>query len=57
MWKLIQISLIISLIYSNMLYQWTTSFYLPAMIGVMFAYVVSEICFDLRLWWASLRKR
>ena len=36
---------------------WTTNLYLLALIGVMFAYVLSEIGFDLRLWWASLRKR
>ena len=27
------------------------------LIGIMVAFVVSEICFDLRLWWTSPRKR
>jgi hypothetical protein len=57
MWKLIQVSIVVGLVYSNMLYGWTTNMYLPVLIGVMFAYVLSEICFDLRLWWTSPRKQ
>ena len=57
MWKLIQVSIVVGFIYSNMIYSWTTNMYLPVLIGVMVAYVLSEICFDLRLWWTSPRKR
>jgi hypothetical protein len=57
MWKIIQGTIVIGLVYSNMMYHWTTNMYLPVLIGVMFAYVLSEICFDLRLWWTSPRKR
>jgi hypothetical protein len=57
MWKLIQVSIVVGLVYSNMLYGWTTNMYLPVLIGVMFAYVLSEICFDLRMWWTPPRKR
>ena len=39
-----------------MVWQWTTNGYLPVLIGIVVAYVLSEICFDLRVWWASLRK-
>jgi hypothetical protein len=56
-WKFIQVSLVVGLVYSNMMYHWTSNGYLPVLIGIMLAFVVSEICFDLRLWWASLRKR
>ena len=57
MWKLIQVSIVVGFIYSNMIYSWTTNMYLPVLIGVMVACVLSEICFDLRLWWTSPRKR
>jgi hypothetical protein len=56
-WKLIQVSIVVGFIYSNMIYSWTTNMYLPVLIGVMVACVLSEICFDLRLWWTSPRKR
>ena len=57
MWKLVQGSIVVGLVYSNMLYGWTTNMYLPVLIGVMVAFVISEISFDLRLWWQSLRRR
>ena len=57
MWKIIQGTIVIGLVYSNMMYHWTANMYLPVLIGIMVAFVVSEICFDLRMWWASLRKR
>ena len=57
MWKLMQGGIVAGFVYWNMLSGWTTNMYLPMLIGIMFAYVLSEICFDLRLWWASLRKR
>ena len=57
MWKLIQVSIVFGFFYSNMLYGWTTNMYLPVLIGVMVAYVVSEICFDLHMWWTSPRRR
>jgi hypothetical protein len=40
-----------------MLAGWTTNGYLPVLIGVVVAYVVTEMCFGLRVWLASLRKR
>ena len=55
MWKLIQGTIVVGLVYSNMLYGWTTSMYLPVLIGIMLAFVISEICFDLRLWWQKRR--
>ena len=55
MWKFIQVSIVVGLVYSNMLYGWTTNMYLPVLIGVMVAFVVSEICFDLRLCWQKRR--
>ena len=57
MWKIIQGSIVVGFVYWNMLAEWTTNMYLPVLIGVMVAYVLSEICFDLRLWWTSPRKR
>jgi hypothetical protein len=56
-WKLIQGSIVAGFVYWNMLAGWTANMYLPVLIGMMFAFVISEICFDLRMWWASLRKR
>jgi hypothetical protein len=55
-WKLIQGSIVVGFVYSNMLHGWTTNGYLPVLIGVMAAFVVSEICFDLRLWWRRYRR-
>jgi hypothetical protein len=55
MWKLIQGTIVVGLVYSNMLYGWTTNMYLPVLIGIMLAFVISEICFDLRLWWQKRR--
>ena len=55
MWKLIQVSIVVGLVYWNMVDQWTTSFYLPAMIGFMLCFVLSEMFFDLRLWWQKRR--
>ena len=57
MWKLIQGGIVAGFVYWNMLAEWTTNMYLPVLIGVMVAYVLSEICFDLRMWWTSPRKR
>jgi hypothetical protein len=57
MWKTVQLAIILPIVWSNLVWNWTTNMYLPVMIGVMFAYVLSEICFDLRLWWTSPRKR
>ena len=57
MWKLIQVSIVVGFVYWNMLSGWTTNMYLPVLIGIMVAFVVSKICLDLRLWWASPRKR
>jgi hypothetical protein len=57
MWKFIQVSIVVGFVYWNMLAGWTTNMYLPVLIGFMFAFVISEICFDLPLWWTSLRKR
>lgn len=56
MWKFIQVSIVVGLVYSNMLYGWTTNMYLPVLIGMMLAFVVSEISFDLRLWWSRRRR-
>ena len=57
MWKFIQGGIVAGIVYWNMLSGWTTNMYLPVLIGVMVAYVLSEICFDLRLWWRSPRDR
>ena len=55
MWKLIQGSIVVGLVYSNMVYGWTTNIYLPVLIGIMLCFVLSEMCFDLRLWWQKRR--
>jgi hypothetical protein len=57
MWKTVQLAIILPIVWSNMVWQWTTNGYLPVLIGIVVAYVLSEICFDLRLWWRSPRKR
>ena len=56
-WKFVQLAIILPIVWSNLLWSWTENGYLPVLIGIMLAYVVSEICFDLRMWWASPRKR
>ena len=58
MWKVIQLSIVLPIVWSNLVWEWTTSLYLPVLIGIMLAFVTSEICFDLRLWWRkrSLRR-
>jgi hypothetical protein len=55
-WKLIQVGIVAGFVYWNMLAGWTPNGYLPVLIGVMVAYVVSEIWFDLRLWWRRHRR-
>ena len=57
MWRFVQGAIVAGIVYWNMLAGWTENGYLPVLIGIMVAYVISEICFDLRLWWTSLRKR
>jgi hypothetical protein len=57
MWKIIQGTIVVGLVYSNMLYGWTTNLYLPVLIGIMVAFVISEISFDLRLWWSRRGRR
>ena len=44
--KLIQVSIVAGFVYWNMLAGWTANMYLPVLIGVMVAFVLSEICFD-----------
>jgi hypothetical protein len=56
-WKFIQVGIVAGIVYWNMLAGWTTNMYLPVLIGVMVAYVLSEICFDLQMWWRSPRDR
>jgi hypothetical protein len=33
-WKFIQVSLVVGLVYSNMMYHWTSNGYLPVLIGI-----------------------
>jgi hypothetical protein len=42
-WKFIQVGIVAGIVYWNMLAGWTTNMYLPVLIGVMVAYVLSEI--------------
>ena len=54
-WKFVQLAIILPIVWSNLVWSWTENGYLPALIGIMLAFVVSEICFDLRLWWQKRR--
>ena len=42
MWKTVQLAIILPIVWSNLVWNWTTNGYLPVLIGVMFAYVVSR---------------
>ena len=55
MWKVIQLSIVLPIVWSNLVWEWTTNMYLPVMIGIMLTFVLSEVCFDLRLWWQKRR--
>jgi len=48
MWFLLQVSIIFPVVASNIHWQWTPSRYLPAIIGVGLAWLLTRLC--ARLW-------
>ena len=55
MWKLAQLAIVLPIVWSNLVWNWTPNGYLPVLIGIMLCFVLSEMCFDLRLWWQKRR--
>jgi len=50
MWKAVQLSIVLPIVWSNMVYGWTPNGYVPVLIGIFAARVLTGVCWRIRCW-------